>query len=551
MARFALDSMDVRVLPQGRGRALALAILFLAPLAFGALALFLGQDANWDLRNYHWYNAYALVNQRYALDLLPSQTPFFYNPALDVPFYLLATHVSARVAGFVLGTVQGLNFVLLFMLAHASLRLSNPRQKVWACTLLAALGMLGGGGIAQIGTVFYDNITSLGVFASALLVVRHYRTLLTGPWRQAAGWALLSGVPAGAMMGLKLPSVLFCVGLCCALVLAAGPWRRRILLGFMFGVGVLAGLTVTLGPWAFYLQTHYGSPLFPYFNEDFKSPLAPLTSARDVQFVPTSWADRLAFPFAFTANPLEVGEIPWRDWRLPILYALLPAALVLRLLFGRNTSRDDQVAEPFVARYLLWTAAVSYAVWLLMFAIYRYAIPLEMLAPLLIVFAIGYLPLRLPFRGMLIGFALGVVIAVIQPGTWGRLPSWLDHTVEAEIPALPQDADLMVLMAGFEPYSHVVSAFPPQVKFVRIQSNFASPDQDKGINRMLHERVAAHRGIFKLLIPNWQRDLATAALKFYDFKILPQSCQAVADHLYDTKLELCDLARTNPVVKHD
>src|ERR1700761_3162780 len=108
--------------PSGhRSRRLALVILCLVPLAFGVLALWLGQDANWDLRNYHWYNAYAALNGRYGFDILPSQTPYFYNPALDVPFYLLATHVPARVAGFILGAVQGLNFVLLFMLAHATL----------------------------------------------------------------------------------------------------------------------------------------------------------------------------------------------------------------------------------------------------------------------------------------------------------------------------------------------------------------------------------------------------------------------------------------------
>src|SRR5262249_18399516 len=153
-------------------------------------ALFLGQDANWDLRNYHWYNAYALLNGRYALDLLPSQTPYFYNPVLDVPFYLLATHVPARIAGFALGFVQGLNFVLLFMLAYASLVIANPRHKVIVSALLAALGMLGGGGIALLGTTFYDNVTSLGLFLSALLVIRSFDCLVTAEWRKAFTLAL-------------------------------------------------------------------------------------------------------------------------------------------------------------------------------------------------------------------------------------------------------------------------------------------------------------------------------------------------------------------------
>src|ERR1700679_1718692 len=112
----------IRFLPPSNhpARLVAQALLALAPVFFGMLALLLGQDANWDLRNYHWYNAYALLNGRYGFDLLPSQTPYFYNPILDVPFYLLATHVPAMVAGFVLGCVQGLNFPLLFMLAHST-----------------------------------------------------------------------------------------------------------------------------------------------------------------------------------------------------------------------------------------------------------------------------------------------------------------------------------------------------------------------------------------------------------------------------------------------
>ncbi len=86
--------------PKGhRGRGLALAFLIAVPFIFGALAVGMGQDANWDLRNYHFYNAYAFLTGRFGRDLLPSQTPYFYNPLLDVPFYLLATHLPARVVG--------------------------------------------------------------------------------------------------------------------------------------------------------------------------------------------------------------------------------------------------------------------------------------------------------------------------------------------------------------------------------------------------------------------------------------------------------------------
>ena len=525
-------------------RALAVFLLTLGVLSVGVLALILGQDTNWDLRNYHWYNGYAFLNGREGFDLLPSQTPFFYNPLIDVPFYLLGTHASARVAAFVLGTVQGLNFVLLFMLAHASLVIESPRRKTLVCATLAAMGVLGGGALAQIGATFYDNVTSLGIFTAALLVLLNGEKLTNGPWRQAFTIAFLSGLPAGAMMGLKLPSVIFCVGLCGAFLGAGGTLTRRIGLAVTFGLGVLAGLTVTLGPWACFMQTHYGNPLFPYFNNFFKSPLAPLANSRDVQFLPHGLQDQLFFPFIFAHAPMRVGEIAWRDWRLPLLYALLPLTLILRLILRPKTASCPPLAAPFATRYLLSAGVLAYIVWLEMFAIYRYAIPLEMLAPLLIVMTFGLIPLRISARWGLSAASLLIVALSVQQGDWGRRASWLDHTVEAEIPALPNAAKTMILMAGFEPYAHLVPSFPPAIPFVRIQSNFASPDEGKGINQKLKERLDAHRaagGTFMLLIPPWQHPLAADALKFYNLTFSPQSCRKVRDRLLNVTLDLCAL----------
>jgi len=543
MLQLANDN-DLPALPPlgSRARRVALAIIFVVPFLIGALALFLGQDANWDFRNYHWYNAYALLNNRYGFDILPAQTPSFYNPALDVPFFLLASQASAKLAAFILGTVQGLNFILIFMLAHATLRIANPGKKVWVCAFLALLGMLGGGGIAQIGTTFYDNVTSLGLFISALLVIHYYERLIHGPANHALAIAVLAGFPAGLMMGLKLPFVVFCVGLCGALLFTAGSLKRRLLLAVGFGLGIVGGLGLSLGPWALFLQSNYQSPLFPYFNNVFHSPLSPATSARDTQFIPTSLFDRLFFPFVFTASPYRVGEIPWRDLRIPFLYALVPVCVALRLVFGRNKRAPDRITTYFAARYLLWVAILSYVVWLFLFAIYRYLIPLEMLAPLLIVVTMGLLPVKPQIRGLLTLFVLIAIMATIQPGNWGRKEPWLDRAVMVtHPPKMTYPDNLMILMAGFEPYSHVISEFRPDIAFVRIQSNFASPEEDKGINAVIKTRVMSHKGPLMLLIPHGQLWRAEEALKHFGLTFSPQSCQPVGDHIFDTKLELCDI----------
>lgn len=542
---FLPPSPELLFLPAAGSKARRLALLFLTlvPPLVGLLALFLGQDANWDFRNYHWYNAYAFLNNREGFDILPAQIPSFYNPALDVPYFLLASAVPARLAGFILGTVQGLNFVLLFMIAHATLMISNPRNKVWVCAALGILGLLGGGGIALIGTTFYDNVTSLGYFTATLMVIRFWPQLLASGRLRALALAFVCGLPAGLMMGLKLPFVTFCVGLCGALLFVTGPMARRLWIAFGFGLGVLAGLAISLGPWAWHLYTAYGNPMLPYFNNVFLSPMTTAESSRDIKFIPGIWSERLAFPFIFARYPLRVGEVPWQDYRLPLLYILLPLALVLRLAFGRNKNAPDRIAHPHPARFVLWSIVLSYTVWLFIFAIYRYLIPIEMIAPLALVLAVGYLPLRPQPRAMLAVFTLVAVIVSIQPGDWGRSKHWQDTAAPVTLPDLSKAKAPMILMAGMEPYSHVIPSFPPEIPFIRIQSNFSSPDEPKGVNRVIAARIAAHNGDFRILIPDYQLWFAQTTPKAFNLTFLPQSCQSVADHLFDSRLLLCELKR--------
>ena len=43
-----------------------------APLIFGLASLTFGRNTNWDLRNYHWYNPYAWLTDRYQIDIAPA-----------------------------------------------------------------------------------------------------------------------------------------------------------------------------------------------------------------------------------------------------------------------------------------------------------------------------------------------------------------------------------------------------------------------------------------------------------------------------------------------
>jgi hypothetical protein len=551
----------VRLLPPrgNHARKWALALFALAPFAFGALALHLGQDVNWDFRNYHWYNAYAFLNDRADIDILPSQLQYFLNPLIDVPFYMLATHVPAQVAGFALGWVQGLNFILLFILAYTTLLIADGRFKVMACAALAALGMIGGGGLAELGTTFYDNVTSLGILLSALLVVRHVGRLLTLPLRDAFLHALIFGVPAGLAMGLKLPGVIFCIGLCFAFFGAGGARPRRFWLSFAFGLGVLLGAAITYGYWGWFLETRYANPFFPFFNAIFKSPLIQPVNMRDAQFVPHNLMDFAFFPFLFAMDSFRVGEVGWRDWRIPMLYALLPAVLLLRLFFGRRRAPKGTMVRDAAAKYLLWAAAIAYFIWLGTSCIYRYLLPLEMLAPLLIVFTVDMLAFDMEVkpRAWLAVLLLVAVALSIAPGGWQRRHPWTEHYVEERLPPLGDTSDLMVLMAGFDPYSYLATLLPPEVPVVRIQSNFSGTyhndwfnvdfDESRDINKILRARLNLHQGRFLMLTSLLQYATAEKALAEFGLGFVPAPCAIFTDSLtLERYMAICPVARFGP-----
>src|SRR4051812_28066674 len=92
--------------------------MWLVPVLFGLLSVFLGQDDNWDLKNYHWYNPYALLHGRLDLDMAPGQWQSYFNPLIDVPYYVLSTSLPGPLVGFLMGALHGLNFLLLVAIAR-------------------------------------------------------------------------------------------------------------------------------------------------------------------------------------------------------------------------------------------------------------------------------------------------------------------------------------------------------------------------------------------------------------------------------------------------
>ncbi|MGE3332215.1 MAG: hypothetical protein AB7I36_01125 [Rhodospirillaceae bacterium] len=512
------------------------------PFLFALAAAILPQDNNWDLRNYHWYNAYAFLTGRMGFDLAPAQTPTYYNPLLDVPFYLAAQVLPARVLSFLLGLVQGCNFIPLFFLARRTLALPDALGGVCAAAVIALVGLIGAGHIGMIGATFYDNVLSLFVLGAVLMIVGAPGLLTAGPMKKALSYVFVAGALVGLAVGLKLPSQVFAVGMCFGLLFISGPFMRRFWLSFVSGLGIIAGFAVTGGWWIARMWQTFANPLFPYMNDVFRSPWVLEESYRDIRFLPKSLGEALTFPFRFVADSKIASEISFTDWRIAVAVGALIITGVF-VLAGRKARTPG--ADIFAVRYLAAVATLSYVVWLAVFAIYRYITPLEMLAPLLTVAAVALWPLPLRARALVAGaLLLFVTVTVRVHEDWTRKP-WAPGLggpfVDVTAPVL-EDPNTLILMTGLAPTAFVIPAFPPDVPFLRPVSYLAGPDHDTLFIQTVKQRLEAHTGPVLVLQPSWDHDSAAKFLPMLSLAPDHANCRKLPNALDDT-LELCPVRK--------
>jgi hypothetical protein len=534
-------------------RADAAAWLLVPPL-FGLGALLLGQDANWDLRNYHYYNPFAWLHGRLDVDVAPAQVATYYNPLLHLPFYLAVQRLPPRALGFILGTLQGLNFPLLVILARQALHShprSSPAERTTWAWCAALLGMLGAGGISELGTSFGDALLSLPLLAALTLMLHHLPLLCQPRSGPGLAWAAAAGLLAGTAAGLKQPMAVYAVGLCLSCFALPTAFPRRVSLAFGFGIGTLAGIGLTSGFWLLEMASRFGNPFFPYFNQFFRSEMATIGDYRDTRFLPRSLSAIVAAPLRFAAMPKQLAEVPFRDLRWVMFYLLL-IPLAVRVAAQRlrpGAAGPDIPACPASSRLLLTFGLTSYAAWLLLFAIFRYAMLLEMLIPLGIVLAVNRLCPAAPARRLALAAGALVLITTLQPADWERV-AWGRSYFGVQPPPLEQPERTVVLMAGLEPTAYLIPFFPHAVRFLRIQSYFTGPSaQPNGLDRRMQRVVAAHDGPLLALFRSYEREAVHAALRFYGLKLTPGSCAELRPHIESHiryPLLLCPVERHGP-----
>jgi hypothetical protein len=453
----------------------------LAALACGLGSIALGQSVNWDLLNYHLYDPHAFVTGRWRIDVAPAQLQSYFNPLLHLPYYLGFQYLDHVALAFLLGLVQGLSALPLYLLAMQVLPAVPERGG--AAFVAVALGLLGPVFVSELGTMFGDTVLAPAILTSLLLVIR-------APERESATWSLrLAGALAGGATALKLPFAIYSPGLLLAWLVVAPDSDARVRGTIAFGIAWLAG-SLALGLfWALHLWHFYGNPLFPFFNDWFGSPWTHPWDFKDRRFLPHGLAEALVYPFVALRHPERVMERAFRDLRPALVYGLVLALPLLAWQVPRL-----RLPRPLAA--VLTFAGATFAAWIAQFGIYRYLAVVEMLAPLALLGVLlhWFGRRREAARGVLTAVVL-TQLAVVVPD-WGRMPFGILMPPRAAFAFAP---DAMVLSAGGEPTAFVALAFPDTVPVVRVTSNFLRLGDDTRLADEARRKVAEHAGSFYVL----------------------------------------------------
>jgi len=476
-----------------RGNAIraCLAVCLLTALT----SLLFGQDANWDLRNYHLYNGWAALHDRLAIDLAPAQLQSYFMPWLDVGYFLLAVKGSPLLAAAVLGALHGLAFVAVTMVAW--LTLEGDARRPWLAPLLALAGCLGSAMfLSELGNSMGDNTTAPLIIGALALALHAARTDAARHW-------LLAGLLLGLALALKLTNAPYALGLGVAALVTRGHWTRRLRGAALMTVAAALVFALVAGPWFWRMYQQFGNPLFPQFNHWFGSPLALPLPNNDTGHLPKNAVQMLTWPLLIVADPRRISELGMYQLVWSALYLLAAWAIVQAVLRRAGRGWTGLPApNRLAARMLAAFVMVSLAAWTAVFSIHRYLIALELLAPLALwLLARHALPAASAEKWAAGLIAVCAVTGCAAVRNWGH-EGWAQRGFTVEVPFMEQPSTATVLFVLDEPQAWRIPFLPRQAAYIGIATNLPG---SLGYEERARQIAAERGGKVHALFPGAQK----------------------------------------------
>lgn len=357
-------------------------VLSLFLLGGGLLSMVLRYEMSWDFANYHYFGPWAFLNDRVGYDVAAAGFNAFYNPFMDMPLYFLIKYFNdyPLFIHFMQGLWSGAMLYLIFKISLLCFDTNTWRGKI-SVVLAMLVALTGNAFFMQIGTSSNDIQTTVLVMISFYMLLKEINR------DNMRAWVFLAaGYIMGASMGLKLTTVTYCVSSGLALILFYKHLSKPLLFISLFAVGGLCGFLTFEGYWMFILWEKFGNPFFPFANAIFKSPWAEADDNSYMFFRPRTFTQFLIHPFVMSLSFNRFEGMAWSvDFRMAIIYSV--AIIYAIRLFVRRV-RKQPIEIDKQQKFLMLFLLLSYLIWVNLFSLMRFYVPIEMLSAIYIVKAL-------------------------------------------------------------------------------------------------------------------------------------------------------------------
>lgn len=470
-----------------------LVIFLLYLMFFGIAGLHLGGDGSPDLRIYHRYNGFVAAMGERPGDIAPAQLQTFFYPGLDASYYRLTVALNdwPRVLHLLMALPYAFATFLIFLVGRRVIPAEWPRRN-WLAGCAALFGTTGAAAFATIGTTMSEIVPGLPFILGMAMWFVHLSRRPAG--KGAPLIVLIAGALCGITVGIKLTTVPLFVGMFVAVMVAEWPHAKRaVTAGFLFGLaGVIATFLIT-GPHWLHNYELTGNPIFPAYNDLFKSDWVDPGRWTDDRFKPLDLPSILLYPatWAFAKSHRAI-ELYMRDPRM--LFGLIAvAALALKLFRGGFTDRLRPSTR--MSMLLAIFFFVSFVLWQVQFSIYRYLAIVESFSGVLIVGAAAAWTRPLPRAALRTGWLLvllGVFTVMITKYPWWERSKPAAHAVEVTLPAMPDG--VMVIVLDPAALSYIAPELPPGARLIAANGNLVRPGVRGTLLPRIEAAVREHQG---------------------------------------------------------
>ena len=539
-------------------------IIFCLSILIGGICSILhGVDRSFDVRNYHIYNPYAFLNNRITIDIMPADIQSYFNPLLDVPYYLMVKHLNNF--PYLVSFIQGLSYALLIFITYkiAKFIFDGHYNKKLYILLSVIIGSTGALTLYNIGTLTHDIFVGDIVLISIYLILKVIK-------KHSYINTLLSGILLGSICGLKLTAGIFGFAMICSLVLFYKDINKPIKTICLFSISAFIGFLITNGFWMWKLYSIFHNPFFPYFNSIFKSDFTNCADMLKTDFqglYPENIWQYLFFPFYFYQHlPTKGFEINYQDFRFAAIYVCLIINIFIYITNKFRKIRLNETSINFKAiNFILLICIFTYLIWINTFATIRYLTPISALSGIITIailtkllyfikeyfsisdvvkfnhkqyhFEINYKNIIIP--SLIIFVTLYLVAKTIEPEMLKRVPIH-DKVLEVQTMDIPDNAIVLVSSGS----GMIIPFQNPNAKYIYINApRFTEEDiyilSDKNLAQIKQEiNKNKDKTYFILDLAIYQKtfDLTQKTLhKYAELDFFKSDCKFIYTNIYNKK----------------